>query len=305
MNIEEYQDNNIGKHYIYIKNSKNEIFIPMSYHDHAIRAFYFNCQDLEKFENTKNISANGNHAILCVSFWYLAIESFISTILKAYCFIKNDSYSLYKGKSIDSRISEICKYLKMDTKIFYQTDVYSKLREFECFRNEVFHDRTIEDKLIFTKTIFSGIPYLANIADSVQAMIIAVEVFSYFKNVIPGLNLMPNICIQKNDSFYFEKVDYLYNELIIKLYKKILEKHSIDTLLDLKLNIFECTNKIAIGNNSVGVLVKSGQDNKYNSIPNIEKTNYSTEYFNEIKQKLSYDSNHTFKIANYMDKSNI
>ncbi len=70
---------------------------------------------------------------------------------------------------------------------------------------------------------------MANQVDVVQASIIALEIFQAFRFVYPGLDLMPDIFIQKNSSFGFVKYDFLCKEVILPLFSEALSKHNLDT----------------------------------------------------------------------------
>ena len=66
----------------------------MTFHNNCVKAFYLTLQNLEKLEQSTNYVHQGNSVELTLSIWFLAIESFINTILRTICMLENKDLAL-------------------------------------------------------------------------------------------------------------------------------------------------------------------------------------------------------------------
>jgi hypothetical protein len=162
----------------------------------------------------EDVINQGNTNILAVGMWVISIEAFINALLRIACRIRNEDFGYHKRQDIGSRLSSLLEILSIPRETFYTSGIFQRLEEFKTFRNEILHDRTWESELTFNKTRFSSVPYLANQVDAVQGAIIALEVFHAVRYIYRGLDLMPDIFVEKEDSFGYVQFDVLYKTLL-------------------------------------------------------------------------------------------
>ncbi len=181
MFIENIIHNDLGKCALYLKNINSEHFIPMNYHDYVNIAYKYTLQDLIDLENIQSISLTGKNSVFSACFWFLSIEAFVNSILKVLCIDNDKDFSIYKTKALNTRIREINTIISFPHEEYCKSGLQSKLDEFENFRNEIFHDRSLENELKLSKTLLSKNPFLPNIISEIQAMCIALEFFSFYR----------------------------------------------------------------------------------------------------------------------------
>ncbi len=233
MRIEDLRKENIGQTYAWFpaKGDREEDMILITYPHYSTKAFYFSCQSFEQLEKSKNYVNQGNTNISAIGLWFIAIEAFINSLLKIACILKDDNFAVYRAHSLNSRLSTACKLLQVNYSSLHREGIFQELEEFKTFRNEIFHDRYDNSNLVFVRTAFSPIPYLANQVDVLQAAIIALEICNAFRFVFAGLDLMPSIFVTKADSFGFIKYDILYEEVMNPFFIESLKKHNLETTL--------------------------------------------------------------------------
>lgn len=286
MLLEELYNNNLGKVFIYLKNKECEHYIPMNFHDYSNIALGAILSDLIMFENANNISSLGTHSVEASCFCFLAIESFVNTILKFLCIDNNDDFSKYKKKQLNQRIVLINKFLGLDHYLFSKTFPQSKLQEFEEFRNEIFHDRLFENEIKFNKTLFSQRPNFPNLISEFQALIIVIDFFNFYRTCIDGVDLMPSILVHKGESFFFDKLDNYYNSILKPSFEFSLEKHKLST--NLSLVLLETKNEICYHPKQFNIMpiIKAVNDMSIDIKFDNKKTNYTAQlYYNYAKRK--------------------
>jgi hypothetical protein len=302
MNFENLRQNDLGQTYFWLPEfgQKPDLsMIPMTYHDHAITAFYLTCQNIEMLERSRAHISQGNSVLIAIGYWFIAIEAYINALVKVACKIKGLDFKEYKGRTIESRIASLFDLLQFEKVEFYKSDIFKKFHEFITFRNEIFHDRTIGEELIFKKTSFCGLPYLANQIDAVQSAIIALEVFHFFRSVYDGLDLMPDIVVQKNTSFCYFKYDVLYNKVVKPMLVESLNKHGFSTCLNLEPVLLKLPISKIAKNNQVKVIIRAEQDHKFDIKPNEASTDICRTFFEDIKTVITFDTEQYFLLPCY------
>ena len=287
MLLEDLYNNNLGKCVLFLKNPTEEHFIPMNYHDYANIAFEYISSDLKLFENAPNISFIGRYSIESSSFLFLSIESYINTILKYLSYDNSDNFSEFKGKKMNTRISKINEYIGLKQSDFSKIFLQSKLYEFEEFRNEIFHDRILETKKQFKKTLFSPKPNLPSLVSELQAIIISIDLFNFYRFCIPNLDFMPNIRVTTNESFCFKRLDELYENVLKPSILFSLDKHNFKTNLSLDISGNKCNKLYEPRKFIPSPYIKAIIDKDIDINLCIMKTNYFSEtFFNGIKKDV-------------------
>lgn len=189
--------------------------------------------------------------------------------------------------------------MKTDKQDFYRSGILSKLEEFKTFRNEVFHDRFFDSEVKFHKTSFSPIPYLANQVDVVQSSIIALEIFQAFRFIYSGLDLMPDIFIQKNSSFGFIKYDFLYKEVILPLFSEALSKHNLTTELVTKPIEISLPESSIVQKGDVNIIIKAFPKEDIVHSTNDIETNIGADLFNKVCDLITVNEEKNFQIPSY------
>ena len=287
MLLEDLYNNNLGKCVLFLKNPTEEHFIPMNYHDYANIAFEYISSDLRLFENAPNISFIGRYSIEASSFLFLSIESYINTILKYLSYDNSDNFSEFRGKNLNTRISKINEYIGLKQTDFSKQFPQSKLYEFEEFRNEIFHDRILETEKKFKKTIFSPKPNLPSLVSELQAIIISIDLFNFYRFCISDLDFMPNIRVANHENFCFKRLDELYENVIKPSIIYSLDKHILKTNLSLDISENKCNKLYKPKKFFPSPCIKAVIDKDIDIDLCIMKTNYFSErYFNAIKKDI-------------------
>lgn len=236
MKIEELRKNTIGQASFWFPRfgEDSNSMIPMTYDNYVNKAFYTVCQNIESLEFSKISINQGGTVIIGLGMLFISLESYINSIIKIACKFQNIDFKKYRNFTLNKRITSIFNILNISNKdIFYKTGVMSRIQEFCEFRNEIFHDRSLGNDLDFKKTSFCNLPFLANQIDLIQASSICFEIFYSFRNIYPGIDLMPNILIRKGESAGFLKFDYLFTGVIIPMFLDTIKKHSLETNIKL------------------------------------------------------------------------
>ena len=180
--------------------------------------------------------------------------------------------------------------------------IFQRLEEFKTFRNEIFHDRTWEGELTFNKTKFSPVPYLANQVEAVQGAIIALEVFHAFRHIYKGLDLMPDISVQKEDSFGYAKFDALYKTLLRPFFTAVLHKHNLTSDLMLDPTLIELGPSEISTSGEVAIIVKAIQDDRFKFQPNEQDTSMGLELFAKIRDAIDLNAVENFQLPRYIQR---
>ena len=299
MLLEKIMNNDLGKCALYMKNKDTEHFVPMNYPDYVNIAYNYTLQDLVDFENLESISLLGKNSVISSCFWFLSIEAFVNSVLKTLCIDNNKNFSTYKTKTLNSRIKQINAFINFPHEEYCKCGLQSKLDEFENFRNEIFHDRTFESELKISKTLLSRNPCLPNFISELQAMCIAMEVFSFYRYVFENIDLIPNILVKKGKSFFFDKFDNIYRIIVVPSLKKILKKHNLETKLTLG-TAFSYISKVYTSKNySIMPLIKALPNENEKIELSSEKTNFVQDLFETyLNSKIMTEGK--FGLPNYM-----
>jgi hypothetical protein len=232
--------------------------------------------------------------------WFISIEAFINALLRIACQIGREEFDDHKKRDIGSRLSSLLRMLNVPKEGFYRSGIFQRLEEFKTFRNEIFHDRTGESELTFNKTKFSPVPYLANQVDAVQGAIIALETFHAFRYVYQGLDLMPDIFVQKEDSFGYIKFDVLYKTLLRPFFTAALHKHNLtsDLMVDPTLIEVESSETLIAGD--VTIIVKATQEDRFKLQPNKQDTSIGSELFAKVRDTIDLNAAESFRLPRYI-----
>lgn len=261
-------------------------------------AFYYSAQQVEQLEFSTQHIQQGNSIQTSVGLWFLSIEAYINSILRISCLVINKPFDDYKGKDFGSRIKILLDILNLDRRLFY-TGVYPKLEEFKCYRNEIFHDRSNDKQLNFHKTSFSGNPMYANQVDVMQASVIALETYQAFRYAIPSLDLMPQVMVTKEESFFYVPMDTLYKNILRPYFDNSLHKHSLTSSVRLDIAIDPMGESAIFKDTEVQVLIKATADEKFEIVASNKETHIGKELFDKLRNEVSFDANKSFRVANY------
>jgi hypothetical protein len=284
MKLEDLRDGTPGEMCVFIPRFP-DVRIPLTFHDYSIKAFYYSCQSLEQLEQSQVQINSGSPTIVAIGFWFIAIEAYINTVLKIGCTLTGQNFKEeYRGKGLKQRLNGILNLIEGDLAIFHRTGLTQRLNEFMEFRNEIFHDRYLDEPLTFSKTAFSRIPFLANQVDVVQAALIALEVFLAFRKVYVGLDLMPDILVHVEDTCGFEKYDSLYAEVLIPLFNQALEKHNLDSSVIVQPNFVPVKTATFAQLGDCQPLIRTAPQVEF--FPNLEQTSYGVDIFSRVRQRV-------------------
>ena len=300
MRLEQLRENDIGTTFAWVPSLGNgtEAMARLTYLQFSQLAFYYSAQQIEQLEFSTDQIQQGNATQTAVGFWFISIEAYINSILRVACLVKKLSFDDLKTKDFGPRIGALFEILEVDRTPFY-AGAFQKLEEFKRYRNELFHDRTNDKPIEFHKTTFSGNPTYANQVDVMQASAIALETYHSFRHVIPKIDLMPQIIVTKEDSFFYAKIDRLYNEVLKPYFLSALAKHSLTSSVVLDINSEVLEESPTLSSTPIKIIVKAIPDERYQATASKEETQIGKNLFDRFREKVNFDTKTTFKIGDF------
>lgn len=292
-NIEDFRLNEFFGTYLIILSLPNKPKFEMAYNSYSINGFYSTSDDIKDLENSNKYVNNGRNVLSCISFWFLALESFTNCICKVVALKKSDNINDLVKLDITSRLTYILNSLNYDELSIKKSGIYGRINEFKMFRNELFHDRNFGNHLQFKKTKFSPNPQLSNQVDVLQSLIIYLEVLMLLRFVIPGIDLMPNISIGNSKIFRYDKLDRLYNDFLLDHFKKTLQKHNLETELETSISHFtSLSSSLFFSKGEVVVIERVKQEDKFNYPLNQSYTDISKSIYENIISNYNLPDGH-------------
>jgi hypothetical protein len=209
---------------------------PLLFHESANAAFYITLDALWRLQAVDVIGGNP-YVIPALGLWFQATESYVSTIYK----VAHADHTLRLAGSSPARNPKPAATQRVVEKYTAIEDYFGApephpdaprvaLAEFATLRNVLFHDLTGVKHPSFQHTMFSANVENVNEVDLLQAMIVSIDVFTFFRHVFPQADLMPSIQI----GAAFEKLDVLADEVAFPAFREILAKKGLTTKLVLR-----------------------------------------------------------------------
>jgi hypothetical protein len=300
MRLEQLRENDIGTSSAWVPSlgKGTEAMARLTYLQFSHLAFYYSAQQIEQLELSTDQVQQGNATQTAVGLWFISIEAYINSILRVACLVKKISFEDLKTKDFGQRIKALFEILEVDRTPFYK-GTFQRIEEFKRYRNELFHDRTNDKPMEFHKTVFSGNPMYANQVDVMQAAAIALETYHSFRYVIPKIDLMPQIMVTKEDSFFYAKIDRLYNEVLKPHFLSALSKHSLTSSVVLDGNVATLEESPPLSSTLIEILVKAVPDEKYRATASKERTQIGTNLFDRLRESCNFDTKTSFKIGDF------
>ena len=300
MKLEDLRRNDLGTFSAWLPKlgSGPQSMTHLTFPHFATSAFYFSAQQIEQMETTSAIIHQGNAVQNTIGLWFIAIEAYINSILRISCLLSNTPFERYKNKDLGPRLTALLEFLDIDRALFYEGP-FQRLEEFKRYRNEFFHDRTNEYPLKFQKTIFSGNPMYANQVDVMQAAVIALEVFEAFRYTIAGIDLMPQVKVEKEGTFFYSPIDQLYNRVLRPYFEIALAKHSLSSLINLDIRMKPLDTSRLAQKGDIQILVKAIPDGEFNHPASQEKTSLGKDLLNSFKSEVVFDTKGSFQLPAY------
>jgi hypothetical protein len=168
------------------------------------------------------------YGIPAVNMWFLTVESIISTLYKVVFEDSQLKTPLRQTQKILSKVDEINAYISGGK--VNKSKMRNQLAEFATFRNTLFHDLTHVKRPSYSHTAFAIRAEKMNQVDLMQAIIIAVNTFIYYRAAIRNIDLMPKIYINAQ----FEGIDILVKEILFPAFSEILADRKMTTELRLE-----------------------------------------------------------------------
>jgi hypothetical protein len=197
---------------------------PLLFHDAARTAYYLTVDGLRNFEEAEAVGP-GPFVVPAIAFWFMATESYISTIYKACEEIDQvlaaqahspAGHRLKKTRKIVEKAGAVKKWIADDC---LPNPPQRRLQDFATFRNALFHDLTTHaPRTQYAHTRFSPRAEKCNQADLFEALRVSLDVFDYFRFLFRDADLMPSIPI----GTAFEKLDKLADEVLEPAFADIL-----------------------------------------------------------------------------------
>lgn len=203
---------------------------PLLFHETATTAFYVTIDALNRFQNLDPVGASP-YVIPVLALWFMAAESYVSTIYKV-----AQLDAAHRGTAAITRTDRLAlKYVAIEDHFGAATPRPKtprlELIEFCTLRNTLFHDLTGVKQPTFHHTLFPTHVENVNEVDLFQGLIVAINVFAYFRYLFPEADLMPSVSIQGAQ----EKIDVLAEEVLFPAFADLLAAKGLDTGLALRL----------------------------------------------------------------------
>jgi hypothetical protein len=296
--LEDFRYNDIGGSFFKIKAyPEQKIFRP--YEKHATSAFHYTLNDIVILENANDTLQTSTQSHPAISFWFLAIESYINTLIKLCCLKKSADFNVFKRQDLHTRMNSLIKLLELNIKLVNQNKIITKINEFARFRNELFHDRHFGEEIIFRYTQFSGIPIFCCQVDVFQSILILLEIASLLRFAIAGLDTMPTVILHNKDVAVWEKLDVAYEKILYPYFTAVLEKHSIRTRLELEFKPTESLKSGIFQKGEILCEIRADQEPEYDVFLNQRHTNLGVTFYNDYLSSLNYKPG-TLRIAQVM-----
>lgn len=296
-----YRQEDIGKSFLY--NPKFQQKIEFTIQERVLQAAYLSIQALQDLENPAYSYPIGRVTNIAIGSWFICIETIINNVLKIISLEnKTINFDILKTKALSTRLETVIENLQIEREEFGRMNLYAQINEFCNFRNEIFHDRSFTDELVFHHTKFCGSVTDANQVDLIQAFQIFIKVAEVLRYSISGVDLMPNIQITTKNTVFFIKLNEFYKRFVVHGFGLVLEKHSLDIgfPLEIELKNSPWVNKpISPG---WGLMVK--MQPLLNPVQlNLSKTKFLDEAHDKLaKEYESKIQQGHFLIADYVDR---
>ncbi|MDO4204239.1 MAG: hypothetical protein Q4D07_07095 [Selenomonadaceae bacterium] len=301
MKIEDLRGNELGNIGFVIKKSNYKGVVWFQHHEIVNELMIDVLKYLTALENPPNnmIFSNNIECLKLVSITFICLECYVNDVFKLICNNDKNAFMRYRGKSLDARLKLIIKtarYSNVEQNEFYKCGCFQCLREFEEYRNIVFHGGFYEEKT-FRKTLFSENPLNCNVVDVLQALKILVDIFTCFRFIVVDKDIMPQSVINYGGKMYFEKVDITYARVIVPMFGHILKKHAVESDLEPSLSDFSFKSTTLLQPKDVLFCVQCKQQGSQLE-PSWERSNYMSELMNKLTENVIIDKEH-FRIPNY------
>jgi hypothetical protein len=192
--------------------------LPFLFHDSANTAFYITIDALKATQDSSVIGPT-QYGIPAVNMWFLSVESLISTLYKI---VLGDSESTKSRGAVRQTQKLLEKAEQIDSYISGGNATLSQMRlkltEFATFRNTLLHDLTYVKRPTYSHTIFAVRAEKMNQVDLMEAVIVAINTFRYYRGAIHNIDLLPKIFINAQ----FDAIDLLAEEVLFPAFSEIL-----------------------------------------------------------------------------------
>lgn len=139
----------------------------------------------------------------------------------------------------------------------------------------------------------------ANQVDVMQACVIALETYQAFRHTIPGKDLMPQVMVEKDDSFFYAPIIELYEAVLRPYFEGALSKHSLTSSVALDITSTPLDESPTFSDVEIQIIIKAMPDEKFDVRPSSEQTSLGKTLFDKFRNKVVFDTKQHFKIANY------
>ncbi len=205
---------------------------PFFWHESSNNAFYISIDALNQFQRIDSLGGNP-YVIPAIGLRFLALESYVSTLYKvawrdAELNARNVSLAAppqqpRQARKFVEKFRAVESYFSRGA--LRDRELALRLQEFGTLRNALFHDLTSVGNPQFVRTTFpSRVEYVTE-AHLIQAAVLAIEGFAYFRLLFPGADLMPSIQV----GLAYEKLDVLSAEVLLPLFEQILAAKGLST----------------------------------------------------------------------------
>jgi hypothetical protein len=200
-----------------------------SFHHHANQAHWHTVNRLLRLSGS-TVDGVASDAMGAVE-WWRTIESLVALLYEigvreGEAGVRPNQRALERGNTdVISRWSAVTRWFS-EGKDSAPAEVTGRLTELRDFRNSFEHtSRTASRQRRHSR--LSPSPAHANEVDLMEAMAICIAACEVVRQVVPQNDLMPQVVVPTEDSFFFEEIDVIAERLIVPIFRECVESRQL------------------------------------------------------------------------------
>lgn len=281
LSLDLFRNNNLGYYICLIHYKDKKIALPFTYSDYYNRTLQIFMYELNQLENRKNLPIAYSPILLQIfTNFFACFEQFISILnIMLYFYIESDeiptekeAIKLFRQDYRDT-LNAIFKNIEKNIVEFYRTGLKNKINELEDARNYILHGNLGRIKVLKTK--LPDIPLTISYEEIMEELDIIINFIHFFRNVIPKIDLMPQVSIPVKGTILFKPLDEYFYNVLCPYMDLILDKHNFKSTKKYALftqPIDSVTSNIV---QRVDIQIKAEQNKFFNNIAmNNKNTNF-------------------------------
>lgn len=213
--------------------SINQIYLHNDYETYVNIAYVY-MENLLKATETLNgnlIKKRDNNSLQVITWSFMAIESFISFLLKLYYCNDEDGFKEIISEPLINRMKQIFNIFKIKLHKRQKSTINSYIDDFCTFRNDIFHDRILRITRTYKKALFSKCVNEYNLSNTIQSYSTMINLFHSFRYIIESYDFISKILFKEQNKIFNIDLEHVYTNYQIHTLTRVLRKHNYYTLI--------------------------------------------------------------------------